>query len=889
MIEAFLPSAGDYFILVYSAAGEFDATRQYRLDVILRQGTLLEPAIKAGPIRALAPSVVPDPTVRTLFIYHSSRLLARYSSDPDTGTLISTLSATSSSLMVASQGIGFDLNAVLESTDASHLNDLYSAWDANPAQPLYANEVAQQIWYILDRALTSYYTATTDLVLIGGDDIIPFYRLPDETTIANESDYYAQLSALAGLDPNSPLGGSLFYHFVQTDDFYADRKPTPWRGRALYLPDLGIGRLVETPTEIMHYLNAHGPYYHGRTYEVLADRQTGHAGAALVTGYDFLKDQAAAIAGQLAGYGLKPGAPLGVTYTLTILNNDTWNVDQFTNTWFSGQLPQLTDTYNGPQTRYHLMSINGHFTHYDAIPAAPAGGTFLAQRLLTPTVDAGFEYMAFFRDIVPELESDSLIWSVGCHAGLSASDAAFGAGAPARFGATSPRSATTLGAGDPAQFRADFPQAVIKQGGNWIGNTGFGYGDSDLIGYSERLSLLFTQAIGRDIRDQFGNYIGAPIGESLARAKQLYVKTAGPSGFSVFDEKVIAQFTLYGLPFIRVRVPNPQPPAFDGAFDPQPQPVPNGVVPPSGIFTRIITFTNTFSLPTFDGEGVPRVTSVVEDSFVPNKTTILTSEDQMAPGRAVLPALSYDITLLPTGPNAPIPEPRGARLRSATQLPDLASFNPHVTTPITEQVYPQQKDDPSLLASVAWQPDQPYSVQRTEQVGPGGAPIVNDRLIVIPAQFRALDGETGQLRRFSRMVFEIVYIDPQTAQPTTLADQTPPLINNVNITLLNQSAQASIAARSVRITARALDPGGSDTPKLEVSATYTNDGVNWQRRQLVFNATTGLFEAVVNAPPASGNIFVIVEARDGAGNVAVYTAKGRLSALTLVYLPAIRR
>ena len=37
----------------------------------------------------------------------------------------------------------------------------------------------------------------------------------------------------------------------------ADRRPTPWRGRELFLPDMGIGRLVERPTEIMHYINGY--------------------------------------------------------------------------------------------------------------------------------------------------------------------------------------------------------------------------------------------------------------------------------------------------------------------------------------------------------------------------------------------------------------------------------------------------------------------------------------------------------------------------------------------------------------------------------------------------------------------------------------------------------
>ena len=77
--------------------------------------------------------------------------------------------------------------------------------------------------------------------------------------------------------------------------------------------------------------------------------------------------------------------------------------------------------------------------------------------------------------------SASLLYSVGCHSGLNVLTDAINGGAP-------------------ALYSADFPQAVLKQGGNWIGNTGYGYGDSDLIGYSERLALLFTKQLGRDVR-----------------------------------------------------------------------------------------------------------------------------------------------------------------------------------------------------------------------------------------------------------------------------------------------------------------------------------------------------------------------------------------------------
>ena len=153
-----------------------------------------------------------------------------------------------------------------------------------------------------------------------------------------------------------------------------------------------------------------------------------------------------------------------------------------------------------------------------------------------------------------------------------------------------------------SRYRADFAEAILKQGGNWIGNTGYGYGDSDLVAYSERLAVLFTEAIGHDL--PIGpTYEGAPIGEALARAKRQYVRSAGAGQFSVFDEKVIEQWTLYGLPFIRVKVPKPTKPAFGGgtSFDPTPQPLPISLRNNSGTFTRLITFTNSFAFGDFGG------------------------------------------------------------------------------------------------------------------------------------------------------------------------------------------------------------------------------------------------------------------------------------------------
>ena len=43
------------------------------------------------------------------------------------------------------------------------------------------------------------------------------------------------------------------------------------------------------------------------------------------------------------------------------------------------------------------MSLNGHFTHYSAIPANNTGA-FTAKQLYDPTVQSGFERQAYFID-----------------------------------------------------------------------------------------------------------------------------------------------------------------------------------------------------------------------------------------------------------------------------------------------------------------------------------------------------------------------------------------------------------------------------------------------------------------------------------------------------------
>ncbi len=162
--------------------------------------------------------------------------------------------------------------------------------------------------------------------------------------------------------------------------------------------------------------------------------------------------------------------------------------------------------------------------------------------------------------------------------------------------------------------------------------------------------------------------------------------------------------------------------------------------------------------------------------------------------------------------------------------------------------------------------------------------MFTDRLLITPAQFWGNNTRTGKLRRFSQMVFEVSYLDPQSATPETLDDTTPPEISDVSIQLPTAGVFRIASVGKVTISANVNDSSGS----LKVDAAYSSDGVHWTHVLLQPNGG-GNFTAQLDAPTGGKNISVIVSATDESGNVSTYTAKGSLLAYSYIYLPVTRR
>ena len=122
--------------------------------------------------------------------------------------------------------------------------------------------------------------------------------------------------------------------------------------------------------------------------------------------------------------------------------------------------------------------------------------------------------------------SGTVNWSLGCHAGYSVPD----------------QDVVTDSISSP-----DFPQALAQKGATWIANTGYGYGTDAGIAASERLMLLFTQALGDADK--------VPVGEALRLAKLRYLQSLPAGGLTPYDAKSLMVSTLYGLPMYQIDTP----------------------------------------------------------------------------------------------------------------------------------------------------------------------------------------------------------------------------------------------------------------------------------------------------------------------------------------------
>jgi len=304
-----LPNPGWYYVQVEGFAGAY-STIPYSIEV----------------------TVSPPGPFGTLILTHRDRLTERY--DPvDVSVLFNKLNELAGHSSVA--------GLVLDVATDPDVEAAYADWDAAPNHPARANEVAVAIKALIHDVIQDYPTIRY-VVIVGGDAIIPFYRIPIRpygpgSTLgwATEKSY---LDAIGGdWDKDTPTVAALKNNLTLTDDFYGSDDGIPFHNHRLYIPNRPVGRLVETPEEI------------GTVVQAFLDADgVSQPEQALAVGGDFIADAAGVACDTLSADGI----------------SSTCRIDSG---WDGGWLrSQLLDT---PPD---LATVDYHANHFSI--GAPAGG-----------------------------------------------------------------------------------------------------------------------------------------------------------------------------------------------------------------------------------------------------------------------------------------------------------------------------------------------------------------------------------------------------------------------------------------------------------------------------------------------------------------------------------
>jgi uncharacterized protein (UPF0248 family) len=712
----------------------------------------------------------------TLFVTQAERLSNRYGAD-EWALLLSDLTALS---------VRGDIKGRIISIPISKYQD----WDLQPYNVDAANQVTAQIKTIIQNEL-SLYPSIKYVVLVGNDDGIPYHRVIDVTIVSNERAYLMS----SFLKPGSPIFHSISEGYYLTEDYYVDANPVSWQGRYLYIPDLTISRLVESPAEIRRAIAA-----------FVASNGAVDPQTALVTAYDFFKDAGRAVEHTLESVLLPEG-------NVSALISDSWSVVDLR----SNLLNQRPD----------ISSANAHFTHYAALAAAGFAG--LDEEIDLNEVLTSDEV----GDIDGSGDMTAIVFSMGCHAGLSIPDLA------------APENAF-LGPGISVNPSLDFPQAMTNYNAIYLASTGYAVGDTDIMAGAEKLiSILAEEMLQGDVS----------VGDALVAAKQRYLMSINP--MTVYDEKTSTQFALFGLPQYRIQtsaestnlsliaqqtseIPDPIPSVHSGKLR---------IIDPSGSAGAIIDYTLQGVGPTEAGYYF------TADYTVPDRTPV-SGDAQATAFRPIQPRIVYED--LPSDPiNGPV---HGVLLLSG-QFTDLSEypFNDPVVTRLANDWDPSPAEFQVRLLSF-W-PSELAAIKNLETIDGDGNPILRQTLVVLPGQFRATSspGEpvTGIQRLYiftdKELTFELLR--------STLPDYEPPTVSNLDL--------STVDATTLAVTVEATDDSGI----ARIVVLRINGGVITSTTELISGPSVDNRYTVNISTLAEGERMVVTVV-DGAGNTTSFTGKG---------------
>jgi len=310
------------------------------------------------PVPTLPPvTPTPQPSqVKSLILVNRSQIAA-VAGDAATDQLLGKLGELANHTEVQGQIIRLDQN--------DEISAAYAEWNKaeNQTNVLKANAVAAAIRQVILSQLAAK-DSIKFIVLVGDDRALPFRRLYDNTPYTAENTY-------SGVDATTPIGAALRANYFLSDDYYGAREPIPFNGRELYLPDVAVGRLVETPGDMIQTVN-----------RFLANNGVTPVNQVLITGWDFVQDQAQA----------------DCTDWQQDFPATAVNCSLIGDSWSAGQLRALQLSAN---PLFNIQMIAGHANHTSQ--GTPNRGAVTAQEIAGSAVEW----------------NGGLVYTPACHAGLN--------------------------------------------------------------------------------------------------------------------------------------------------------------------------------------------------------------------------------------------------------------------------------------------------------------------------------------------------------------------------------------------------------------------------------------------------------------------------------------
>ncbi len=480
---------------------------------------------------------------KALALVNVGRMNAMYGTTA-TNTMLTKLNAVMSTQSVKGQVLQIDGdNGVFAAS---------KAWDQSPCSIDTVSTYVKAINTLVAK-YRGNLTNLRSITIVGNDEQIPFARVLDFTPTSSEFD---NTGALAFLTQNLTVDNATYaaagLGYVLTDDAYGAFHTRTVLGHEFFLPEVALGRLVETPAEIQAQLQR---FLDSQSKTL--DPTTG-----FVTGYDFMADGAGAVDDSLVSR-IGPATDPAKNTVLT-------------SGWDKSALLGFLD---GTTPARGLNAWNAHYDFYRLMPAVFDAGLLSTANLPQPP-------------LVTPLFNGDIFFTMGCHAGE---------GIPDTFSVPIP---------DAAKKR-DWPQAYAQHGAAvFVGNTGFGYGDTASVALSERLMTQFATHLA----------FNGSVGEKFMITKNEYFASMG--AFGPFDTKSLSEATFYGLPFWALNSPD------------EPTVTPPTLDPPGAGTLRTASLTITPSLtPVSDARGI----------FWKGGSGVV-----FVPGRSVQPLEKVDVTQAPT-------------------------------------------------------------------------------------------------------------------------------------------------------------------------------------------------------------------------------------------------